>query len=213
VNFTVIEAEQRTPEWYAARAGRLTGSRACDMLAKIKTGEAAARRDYRVQLSIERLTGTTLDEGGFISKEMQHGIDTEPQALAAYEADTGLLVRKTGFLAHNEFMAGCSLDGDIQNFTGILELKCPKPATHVGYLKSRVIPTDYLAQITHNLWVSGAQWADYVSFDPRLPEGLQYLRIRVTRESVDIPAYEAAALKFLAEVTADVEALNQLRAA
>ena len=56
-NFTIVEAEQRTPAWFAARAGRLTASRAKDMLAAIKTGEAAARRDLRIQLVVERLTG------------------------------------------------------------------------------------------------------------------------------------------------------------
>jgi hypothetical protein len=62
VSFTVVMAEQRSPEWFAARLGRLTGSRAADMLATIKSGEAAARRDLRVQLVVERLTSTLQEE-------------------------------------------------------------------------------------------------------------------------------------------------------
>ena len=42
--FTIIDAEQRSELWFTARLGRLTGSRAADMLATIKSGEAAARR-------------------------------------------------------------------------------------------------------------------------------------------------------------------------
>jgi predicted phage-related endonuclease len=211
--FTVIEAEQRSAEWFSARAGRLTGSRACDMLARIKTGEAAARRDYRMQLAIERITGKTLDSDGYVSKDMQRGIDLEPIALAAYEADTGNMVRKTGFLQMADFMAGCSLDGDIDNFRGILELKCPKSTTHVGYLKAREVPNDYLAQVTHNLWVTGAEWCDFCTFDDRLPEGLQFLRIRVERNESAIQAYEEQVVKFLAEVALEEASLLSLRSA
>lgn len=213
MNFAICDAEQRSPEWFAARAGRATGSRASDILAKIKSGEAAARRDYRMQLAIERITGKPLDDGGFVSKDMQRGIDCEPLALAAYEADTGNIVERTGFLIAPDVMAGCSLDGSVDNFAGIIEVKCPKTATHAGYLRSRTIPADYMAQITHNLWVSEAAWCDFVSFDDRMPEGLQYLRIRVERASVNMKAYEDALLAFLAEVDAEVDALLALRAA
>jgi predicted phage-related endonuclease len=213
VNFAVIEAEQRSSQWHAARAGRLTGSRAGDMLARIKTGEAAARRDLRASLAIERLIGTTLDADGFVSKDMQRGIDMEPAALAEYEADTGLVVRKTGFLSHTEYLAGCSLDGDVDDFRGILEIKCPKSTTHIGYLKTNQVPNDYLGQITHNLWITGAQWCDFVSFDDRMPAGLQFLRIRVPRSEAVIREYEITALKFLAEVADEAAALMAMRAA
>lgn len=211
--FTVIDAEQRSPEWFAARAGRLTGSRACDMLARIRAGEAAARRDYRMQLAIERITGRTLDSDGFVSKDMQRGVDLEPAARAAYEAETGLIVRNTGFLQMTDFMAGCSLDGDVEDFRGIVEFKCPKSTTHVGYLKSREVPNDYLAQVTHNLWVSGAEWCDFCSYDDRMPEGLQFIRIRVERNTTALAQYEAAAEAFLAEVALEEAGLLALRAA
>lgn len=211
--FAVIEAEQRSEFWYAARAGRLTGSRACDMLARIKSGEAAARRDLRMQLAIERITGRTLDADGFVSKDMQRGIDLEAAALAAYEADTGNMVRKTGFLQMSEFMAGCSLDGDVDDFRGIVEFKCPKSTTHVSYLKSRQIPNDYAAQVLHNLWVTGAEWCDFVSYDDRMPEGLQFLRIRVERDEAALKDYERAVIAFLGEVAEEVNTLLTLRAA
>src|SRR3990167_2803864 len=99
--FTIVTAEQRSPAWRAARLGRLTGSRAADMLAQIKSGEAAGRRDYRLQLVCERLTGES-QEDSYVSKEMQRGIDLEASAFAAYEAATGELARKTGFLGHPE---------------------------------------------------------------------------------------------------------------
>lgn len=199
MSFTVLMADQRSPEWRAARCGRLTGSRACDMLAKIKSGEAAARRDLRLQLVCERLTGIPQDDG-YTSKEMQHGLDAEPDAFAAYEARTGQLVRRTGFLAHTDLLAGCSLDGDVGNFRGVVELKCPKSATHLRYLRGGVPPSDYVPQIVHALWMTGAAWCDFVSFDDRFPPALQLFCVRVERNEGDIAAYELMVRQFLAEV-------------
>lgn len=209
MKFRVIDAPQRSPEWFAARAGRLTGSRAADMLAKIKSGEAAARRDYRLQLATERLTSTP-QENGFVSADMQRGIDLEATAFAAYEAASGEMCRRTGFICGEDLMVGCSLDGDIENFRGIIELKCPKSTTHVSYWKAGAVPPGYLPQVTHNLWVTGAEFCDFASFDDRLPAHLHLFKVRVYAKDVDIEGYAAEARKFLAEVDAEVAALKAM---
>ena len=209
-NFTICEAEQRSPEWFAARLGRLTGSRAGDMLATIKSGEAAARRDLRMQLVCERLTGQ-VQEDGFINAAMQRGIDCEPLAFAAYEAQSGNMVQRTGFLSHNEHLAGCSLDGHVGDFTGIVELKCPKSATHLRYLRGTGVPAEHLPQILHNLWITGAAWCDFVSFDDRFPEPLQLFVARVQPVTeFEIGDYRVKALAFLAEVERDVLAVQTM---
>lgn len=212
MKFHIVEHEQRSPAWFLARSGRLTGSRAGDMLAKIKTGEAAARRDYRLQLAAERLTGAPQEET-YVNGAMQRGIDCEPIAFAAYEAATGEMVRRTGFICADDHMIGCSLDGDVSNFGGIIELKCPKTATHLSYFKGGGMPLAHVAQVTHNLWVTGAEWCDFASFDDRLPKALQLFNVRVYAKELDLLAYEDAAMKFLAEVDAEVKALTNLQAA
>lgn len=199
MKFTIHDAPQGTPEWLAARAGRVTGSRAGDVLAKIKSGEAAARRDYRVQLLAERLTGKP-QEDGFTNAAMQWGTEQEPFARMAYEAKTGRLVQETGFLAVDDMAVGCSLDGDVESFKGILEFKCPKTSTHVDWLLSGVVPSKHVPQVTHNLWVTGADWCDFVSFDPRLPDNLQLFIVRVNRSDVDIEGYAKEVSAFLAEL-------------
>jgi predicted phage-related endonuclease len=202
----IVTRDQRTPEWYQARVGLFTASRASDMLATIKSGEAAARRDLRTQLVCERLTGVS-QEDAYVNAAMQRGMDKEAEAFAAYEALTGNLARPCGFLAHDTLKAGCSPDGEIEGFTGLLELKCPKTSTHLSYLKSQTVPKDYLAQIVHALWITGAQWCDFVSFDDRLPEHLQVFSLRVTRKEDEIAAYDTAARAFIAEIDAECEAL------
>jgi putative phage-type endonuclease len=214
VNFTIIDAPQRSAEWFAARAGRLTGSKAWAALDFTKTkGESAYRRDYRTQLVCERLTGQP-QEDGFVNDAMQRGIDLEPKAFAAYEALTGNVAQRTGFLAHTTHMAGCSLDGHIDNFAGILEIKCPKSATHLAYLRGKqVVPEDHITQVMHNLWVTGAEWCDFLSFDDRFPADLQTFLVRVKRDDLDLAGYEAKALAFLADVDNDVNELKARRAA
>lgn len=201
--FRIVTTEQRTPEWHQARVAMLTGTCASDMLATIKSGEAAARRDLRARLVAERLSGQS-QEDGYVSKEMQRGSDLEADAICAYELARDVVVQPVGFLAHHELSAGCSPDGQINQFEGLIEVKCPKTATHIGYLRSQKVPTAYLHQITHNLWITGAQWCDFVSFDPRLPEAARLLVRRVLRSEVDLKAYELAVRLFLNEVDADV---------
>jgi predicted phage-related endonuclease len=208
--FTVCEAEQRSPEWFQARLGRLTGSRAGDMLATIKTGEAAARRDLRTQLVVERLT-SSVQEDGFINAAMQWGIDQEPAAFAAYEALTGLVAQRTGFLSHERLMVGCSLDGHVGDFEGITEFKCPKSATHLKYLRAGRLPAEYEPQILHNLWVTGAQWVDFMSYDPRFPQPLQTMLVRLYAADLGIAHYAKMAEAFLAEVEAEVKEMQEFQ--
>lgn len=178
------------------------------MLATVKTGEAAARRDLRLQIVCERLTNQSQDDT-YVNAAMQRGIEKEADALGAYEVLTGNVVSTTGFLAHDELMAGCSPDGLIGDKGG-LELKCPKSATHLGYLRSGKVPSQYLAQIALSLFVTGREWWDFASFDDRFPEPLQMFCVRVTRASVDTTAFEASVRAFLKEVDAEVEAVAEM---
>ncbi len=209
VNFTIITADQRSPEWFQARLGRLTGSRAGDMLASIKSGEAAARRDYRLQLVCERLTGA-MQEDAFVSKDMLRGVEKEPEAFSAYEALTGQVVQRSGFLTHVEHMMGCSLDGHLDGFTGIIELKVPRSATHLRYLRGGVMPPEHLPQVTHNLLVTGAEFCDFLSYDDRFMPPLQTFLVRIHRADVDLAGYEKKALAFLAEVDHECEAIRTM---
>ena len=205
----VIHADQRSAEWFTARLGKLTGSRAADMLATIKSGEAAARRNLRVQLVLERLTGRS-QENGFVSPAMQQGIDREADAAALYEGLTGRLLSTSGFLQHDTLAAGCSLDGHVGDYEGIIEIKAPLAATHFEYLRTGLVPDIYRKQIVHGLWISGAWWCDWLSYQPEFPEPIQVKLVRVERNKDEIAAYETKARAFLAEVDQELAALATL---
>lgn len=208
--FTVIDAEQRTPEWFAARAGKVTASRAGDFLAKVKSGGySTSRKNYLIQLVAERLTGQP-QEDGYQSPAMLRGIELEGAAFGAYEALTGEMPSQVGFLQHVDLPVGSSPDGVIGDYDGILELKVPNPATHIGYLKGGTLPADYLPQVTHHLFVSGAAYVDFMSYGPNFPDALQTFLVRVYRSEVDLDTYEAALRLFLEEVENEVLALRTM---
>jgi hypothetical protein len=210
--FTIIDAPQGSSQWHQARLGRLTGSRAKDMLATVKAGESAGRRNLRVQLVLERITGRP-QGSEFASAAMLQGIAREPEAYAAYQALTGELLTRTGFLSHDTLAVGCSLDGHVGEFEGLIEIKSPIAATHLDYLTTGKVPADYYRQIVHALWITDAAWCDWLSYCPEFPRPLHLKCVRVARNEIEIAAYAGAVAKFLAEVDAGVAAVRALEAA
>lgn len=169
--------EQRTEEWFAARLGCVTASRAADVMAKTKSGYSAGRANYMAQLITERLTSTPTQ--GFSSAAMQWGTDTEPQARAAYELMTGEDVVEDGFVPHPTIKGfGASPDG-LVGADGLVEIKCPNSATHIDTILSEKVPPKYITQMQVQMMCCEREWCDFVSFDPRLPADMSFWSKRV----------------------------------
>jgi putative phage-type endonuclease len=200
--------EQRTPEWFAKRLGLVTASRIADVMAKTKTGASASRSGYMAQLVTERLTGAPTE--GFQSAAMEWGIEQEPHARAAYEAREGVLVDEVDFVRHPILEAGASPDGLVGE-DGCIEIKCPNTATMLEYIEDRSVPRKYLLQMQWQLACTGRNWCDFVAYDPRLPEHLQLLVIRVPRDEEVIEQIAAEVGRFLTELRDRVERLQAVR--
>ncbi len=199
---------QRTPEWYEARLGRVTASRIADVCARTKTGWGASRANYMAELIIERITGQPFE--GYMSQAMQHGIDTEPEARAAYEFRNDCAVEEVGFVLHPSIaMAGCSPDGYVGT-EGLMEIKCPQPSTHLATLLGASIDQRYQLQMQFQMAVTGRKWCDFVSYCPLFPERWRFFCVRGLRDDRQIAALEKDTLEFLAEIDAKIEALNRL---
>ena len=200
--------EQRTEEWFAARLGKVTASRVADVVAKTKSGYSASRENYMAQLICERLTGKPTE--GFSNAAMEWGTQTEPQARAAYSAKTGELVEEVGFIDHPAITgSGASPDGLVGE--GCVEFKCPNTATHLEYLLVGKPPEKYVTQMQWQMACTGAAWCDFVSYDPRLPEHLQMLIVRVPRDDKRIAELEGEVRKFLAELDDKLAKLRELK--
>ena len=205
-----MSAAQGTEEWAKERAGCATASRFSDVMAKIKVGEAVVRSKYRVQLVTERLTGIPVVT--YQNAIMLRGIETEPEARMAYEAERGVIVEEVGFVRHPAIPScGASPDGLVGD-DGMVEIKCPESTTHLTWMEAGRLPPKHVAQIQGQMAVCGRQWVDFVSYDPRFPPGLQLFVVRVKRDEAYIKDLETEVRMFLAGVDAMVERLLKRKA-
>jgi putative phage-type endonuclease len=207
----IIECEQGTPEWYAARCGRVTASRVADIVRKTKSGISAMRNTYIGVLVAERLSGRVQET--FQSAAMLHGHEAEDMAREFYGFMNDCEPERVGFVIHPRIeMAGASPDRLIGD-RGLLEIKCPNSATHIETLLGAAIDPDYFKQMQWQMACTGRDWTDFCSFDPRMPGHLKMKVHRIIRDSDMIDELETAVFKFLTEVESKVSALNSLEAA
>lgn len=193
-------AKQGTAAWHAARTGCLTASRMAAAMSKLKNGtDSAERRALKIELLAERLTGDVV--GHYVTPAMQHGIDTEPAAKAAYSARTGEIIEECPFIPHpNIEFYGCSPDGRIGNLG--IEVKCPTTAKYLSWRLAGIVPDEHKPQMIAQCVCAGFESVEFVAFDPRLPKHLQLFVVRFTPTQEERDAVEAAAREFLAEVDA-----------
>jgi len=198
--------EQRTDDWFAARAGKATASSIYKIMAKTKTGYGADRENYAAQLVAERLTGKPADS--FSNAAMQWGVDMEATARVAYAESIGDCPVEVGFIDHPTVAwSGASPDG-LVGFDGLVEIKCPNTATHIRTLNGAGIDKKYMLQMQWQMACTERDWCDFVSFDPRLPDEMQMHVRRVDRDAELLVEIEAEVTKFLDEVAATVSQLQ-----
>jgi putative phage-type endonuclease len=201
--------EQGSPEWFAARLGKVTASRISDVMATGKNGEASTRLAYKVQLAAERLSGIQAES--YSNSAMQWGTETEPHARVMYEASSGVIVTEVGMVIHPAIeQAGASPDGLVGD-NGLVEIKCPNTSTHLDTLYRDAVPSKYMNQMQWQMACTGRAWCDFVSFDPRLGDGLDYYCTRVHRDDARIAEMEDGVILFLTEVDAMVQDLTKLK--
>jgi putative phage-type endonuclease len=197
--------DQGTMEWKMLRAGNATASRIADIIAKTKTGYSTSRENYATELVIERFG--VISEG-FTNAAMQHGTECEPFARATYEAFNGFMVSQVDYVPHPSIKrAGASPDGIVDD--GLVEIKCPDSKTHFNYLIANEVPEKHKPQMAWQMACTGAKWCDFVSFDNRVPENLQYFQIRYARDDEYIAMLEKEVTQFLIEVNDKFELLKR----
>jgi len=192
------DVEQGSDTWKQIRLGHITASNIADVMAKGKSGESVTRHKYKMRLVSERLTWAVGES--YSNAAMEWGVEQEQFAVMAYEAAQDVLTDKTGFWIHpNVPWLGVSPDRLIGD-RGLVEVKCPNTTTHLDYLFAGKVPAEYVKQVQCQLWVTGRDWCDFISFDPRLPKKNQLLIVRTERDEALIKEMEAEVWKFLAEV-------------
>lgn len=199
--------EQRTDEWFAARLGKVTGSRVADLMARTKSGPAASRQNYMAELICQRLTGQ--QEEVFVNKAMQRGTELEPDARAVYMLETGEIVTETGLVDHPEIANFAASPDGLIGSDGLIEIKCPNTWTHIETIKSGEPQRKYFIQMQAQMACTGRAWCDFVSYDDRLPEHLAYFQTRIMRDDAFISEMLAEVRAFLAELDHTINELSR----
>lgn len=204
--------EQRSPEWFAARAGSLGGSKVKDAIAHLKRKGRESERmqvavDLMYELAAERITGVPARR----VNALHWGVEHEDEARASYAFLTNLEVVKVALIPHptipNAHASPDSLVGD----AGGLEIKCPTSATHLKTLLEDAVPEEHMPQVYWNMACAGParHWWDFVSYDPRFPPDMRMFVKRVERVDEVILSLEAEAIAFLGELDGKLEQLRE----
>lgn len=193
----IYHCAQGSPEWTRLRLGIPTASSFDKIFTPGgKPSGANTQEKYLHALLYERATGEP--DADFKSSWMERGADLEARAVGFYQFQRDMETETVGFIANDAGTIGGSPDRTVGE-PGLLEIKVPKGATHIGYLlESGGAYGEYRVQVQGQLWIAERQWCDVVSYNDKMPMALY----RVERDDVFIEGLSKAVEKFSATLEA-----------
>lgn len=194
----IIDCEQGSQEWLAARAGLPTASEFHSILAK---GEGKMRRAYLLRLTGEIITGQPAET--FSNSHMERGKAMEDEARDAYAFVADVEPERVGFIVNDALGVGYSPDSLI-GANGLLEIKTKLPHLMVDLLLKDEFPPEHRAQCQGGLWVSEREWIDLVCYWPGMPKFVK----RVKRDENYIATLSTEVERFKADLAEIVERIR-----
>lgn len=163
----ILDLEQGTQEWHAARLGIVTCSELECLLVngKGQAGFGAGAFTYMDTLIGERITGEPADvfQG---NRHTERGHELEAVARSLYEARTEESFTQAGIILNHG--TGYSPDA-LVGPSGLLEVKTKLPKFQVSVILADEVPKEHVAQCQGGLWVSEREWIDFISYWPGMP--------------------------------------------
>jgi len=194
----IIDCEQGSPEWHAARIGAITGSEAWKLLVRPRYKAdrySVTTQDYIGDIVAETLTGAW---SSISTEATRWGIEQEPNALDAYRSKYGPIQLIGAARSDRWDKVLCSPDAITDEL--LIEIKCPwLSRNHILHLQGQ-IKREYYVQVQFNMWVTGRSQAHFVSYDPRFPANLQLGVHLVERYEEVIDQFETIVPGVLEEV-------------
>ena len=160
----IHDVEQRSAEWFALRAGKLTGSKGSMLVTP--TGRPSAQ--YRGEIARIIAEKMLWQEPESIKPTywMERGVNMEAEARRWFEVEVGP-ASEVGFCEDHTGMMGYSPDGLMEDFISV-ELKCPKPSTHIQWVIDGELPSIHKAQCHFALAISEAPYMWFMSYSPNI---------------------------------------------
>lgn len=199
MDLQIIDCDQGSPEWFAARAGIPTASRFATVLASGRGGaESKTRRKYLLQLAGERLTGRPMES--YSNGHMERGKEQEAEARELYALVRDATTSPVGFMRRGN--AGASPDAMIGS-DGLLEIKTKLADLQIEVLLANRLPPEHVAQVQGQLWISCRQWCDFVSYSPGLPLFVTRVPrddLYIAKLAVEVDAFNAELADIISQV-------------
>jgi len=172
----IHQVEQNTPEWHALRLQYpLTASEAQAIGNQGKGLETLVMEKMAQKYS-------SADREQYTNKDLERGIELEPQARSLYELETGNTVEVVGFVTNPKVsnVAGCSPDGVVQT-DGLVEIKCFDDTKHFEMTLEEdfKIESKYMWQMQMQMLICNTAWCDFVAYNPNYKKYLLIKRIGV----------------------------------
>lgn len=197
----IIDCEQNSPEWYAARLGLPTASEFHTVLAVGKNGGASVtRKAYMRKLAGEIITGEPMES--YNNVHMERGKVQEDEARNLYSFMTDADPLRVGFIVNGA--KGASPDSLIGD-NGGLEIKSALAHIQIERLQADELPSEHKAQVLGCMWVAEREWWDFASYCPKLPLFVK----RVYRDEDYIKKLASEVDRFNVELAQTVEFIRQ----
>nr|BDD43952.1 exonuclease [bacterium] len=165
------------------KQGHLSGSRFKDMMTRGRGTEFGKTcTNLAIMIAGERL-GLIKEWDDYSNSYMDWGNEQEEHSITAYEREYLREVHSSQvWQQHPEYeWVGCTPDGLIGE-DGVYETKSPKTENHIlNWIQNEQLD-QYKYQVHGSLWVTGRDWCDFASYDPRVREDIQLHVIRVRRD-------------------------------
>lgn len=165
------DLEQGTDEWKAIRKGKPSTSKFASIITASKGDLSKSRVEYMRELIAECFAPEWEEFTG--NRFTDRGVEMEPEARAAFIAETQLDVIEVGGVLADDGVTWCSPDGlvfggDQKEIRSGLEIKCPSPRVHIGYIIDGVLPAAYKQQVHGAMAITGAGHWHFWSYFPNL---------------------------------------------
>lgn len=200
----VIQCEQGSEEWHAARAGCITASMFKVARQRLKSGAnkgdfTEASKNYAFRLAVEKISGVPLDEG-FSTWQMKRGNELEPDARRRHEEEAGVIVQRAGFVVSDDGEFGASADGLIGEDSGS-EYKCLVSPEGLRDVLVNDDISEFVDQVQGCMWLTGRTTWHFGLYCPALaPVGADFTYRVLARDDDYINDLEQDLITFRALV-------------
>lgn len=198
------QIEQRSPEWYQLRKGKITGTGLKSLM-----GTPKAKEDYFYEVLAEKLTVGIDDES---ENPMERGLRLEDEAIATFEFETGKKVEKIGFCESDDQSEIANSPDGLIGENEAIEVKCLGGKNHVKFWLTNELPTEYKWQIIQYFVVNQKlQKLYFFGYNPDIPVHPHHL-LEINRADIeqDIELARKVQQEFIIKVNETLQNLIKL---